>query len=126
MNMDIQIIQAASTVLLVLVIPFAIQAIKTKAMSANASRVVALALSLAAGAIAGFINGIPATPALWVAVIFAMVGGIQTAYAAFKAVGITNKWLDALLEIGNVATAEPAKAVEPAKPTEDAPADHAE
>jgi hypothetical protein len=120
MNMDIQIIQAASTVLLVLVVPFAIQAIKTKAMSANASRVVALVLSLTAGAIGGFINGIPETPALWVTVIFAIVGGIQTAYAAFKAVGITNKWLDALLEIGNVSAAEPAK------PTEDAHVDHAE
>jgi hypothetical protein len=120
MNMDIQIIQAASTVLLVLVVPFAIQAVKTKAMSANASRVVALVLSLTAGAIGGFINGIPETPALWVTAIFAVVGGIQTAYTAFKAVGITNKWLDALLEIGNVSAAEPAK------PTEDAPVDHAE
>ena len=34
--------------------------------------------------------------------IFACVGGVQVAYAAFKAVGITSKWLDSLLALGDV------------------------
>ena len=36
----------------------------------------------------------------WVTAIFACVGGVQVAYAAFKAVGVTDKWLDALLAMG--------------------------
>ena len=34
--------------------------------------------------------------------IFALIGGVQTAYTLFKGVGITSKWLDALLALGNV------------------------
>ena len=34
--------------------------------------------------------------------IFACVGGVQVAYAAFKSVGITDKWLDALLALGDI------------------------
>ena len=32
----------------------------------------------------------------------AAVGGVQVAYAAFKSVGITDKWLDALLALGDI------------------------
>ena len=45
-------------------------------------------------------NGIPTDPGAWVTAIFACVGGVQVAYAAFKAVGVTDKWLDALLAMG--------------------------
>lgn len=34
--------------------------------------------------------------------IFTCVGGVQVAYAAFKAVGVTSKWLDSLLALGDV------------------------
>lgn len=47
-------------------------------------------------------NGIPTDPSAWVTSIFACVGGVQVAYAAFKAVGITSKWLDSLLALGDV------------------------
>ena len=32
----------------------------------------------------------------------AAVGGVQVAYAAFRSVGITDKWLDALLALGQL------------------------
>lgn len=41
-------------------------------------------------------------PSAWVTSIFACVGGVQVAYAAFKSVGITDKWLDALLALGDI------------------------
>ena len=47
-------------------------------------------------------NGAPADPGAWVTSIFACVGGVQVAYAAFKSVGITDKWLDALLALGEI------------------------
>lgn len=98
------IIQAISTIISVLLIPWVVQLIKTQAMTGNTARWVSLAISLAAGITTGFIGGIPATPGDWVTCILAVVGGIQIAYSAFKAVGITNSWLDALLNVGNVST----------------------
>ena len=62
----------------------------------------AMTLSLIAGVVTGFVSGIPSDPASWVTCVFALVGGVQTAYTLFKGVGVTSKWLDALLgvEIG--------------------------
>lgn len=91
--------QAIATVLLSLVIPFAVQAIKTGAMGSEAARWVALACSVAAGVVTGLVGGIPATVGAWVTAIFAMVGGVQLAYTLFKSVGVTNRWLDALLAV---------------------------
>ena len=45
-------------------------------------------------------GGMPTDPTAWVTSVFAAVGGVQVAYAAFKAVGVTDKWLDALLAMG--------------------------
>ena len=47
-------------------------------------------------------GGVPTEPSAWVTSIFASVGGVQVAYAAFKSVGITDKWLDALLALGDI------------------------
>ena len=77
-------IQAGLTVCTVLVVPYIVQAIKTKAMTGNVARWTAIA------------------PSAWVTSIFACVGGVQVAYAAFKSVGITDKWLDALLALGDI------------------------
>jgi hypothetical protein len=96
------ILQVSAAIVSVLVVPFLVQAIKTHAMSGNAARFVSILVSVIAGVIAGFVGGIPADPAAWLTAVFAIVGGVQTAYAAFRAVGITDKWLDALLNLGNV------------------------
>lgn len=96
------IVQAIATLISVLVIPFIVQLIKTEAMQANTARWVALIVSVAAGVVTGFIGGIPANPGDWVTCVLAVVGGIQVAYSAFKAVGVSNVWLEALLNVGNV------------------------
>ena len=95
-------IQAALTVCTVLVVPYIVQAIKTKAMTGNVARWIAIAVSALCGALTAMVNGMPADPGAWVTSIFACVGGVQVAYAAFKPVGITDKWLDALLALGDI------------------------
>ena len=92
-------LQVASSIVLAIIVPFLVQAIKTEAMSGTAARWVAVAASIAAGLFAGFVGGLPAEPAAWLTCVFAMVGGVQTAYTAFKSVGVTSKWLDALLGV---------------------------
>lgn len=94
-------IELVSTVLIALVIPYAVQLIKTEAISGNAARAIAIALSVVAGVVAGFITGVPEDAAGWATCIFAMIGGVQTAYTLFRGVGITSKWLDALLAVGS-------------------------
>lgn len=93
-------IQAALAVISSVILPFIIQAIKSEAMGGNAARWLAIAASALFGALTAMANGIPTDPGAWVTAIFACVGGVQVAYAAFKAVGVTNKWLDALLAMG--------------------------
>lgn len=82
-----------------LLVPWAVQLVKTEAVSGNAARWLAIAASVVAGLVTGFVGGVPADPAAWVTCVFAVVGGVQAAYAAFKALGITSKWLDSLLAV---------------------------
>ena len=111
------IMQALAAVVLSIAVPWAVQLIKTEAMTGKAARVLALACSLLAGIVTGFVGGVPADPGAWVtcafAVVggvpadpgawvtcaFAVVGGVQAAYTLFKSVGFTSKWLDALLGV---------------------------
>lgn len=93
------IMQAGAAIVLSLVVPFAVQLIKTDAMTGKAARVLALACSLLAGIVTGLVGGVPADPGAWVTCAFAVVGGVQAAYTLFKSVGITSKWLDALLGV---------------------------
>ena len=95
-------IQAGLTVCTVLVVPYIVQAIKSKAMGGNTARWLAIAVSALCGALTAVADGMPTDPGAWVTSIFACVGGAQVAYAAFKSVGITDKWLDALLALGDV------------------------
>lgn len=93
------IMQAGAAIVLSLVVPFAVQLIKTEAMTGKAARVLALACSLLAGIVTGLVGGTPSDPGAWVTCAFAVVGGVQAAYTLFKGVGITSKWLDALLGV---------------------------
>lgn len=95
-------IQAGLTVTTVLVVPYIVQVIKTKTMTSTAARWTAISVSALCGALTAMANGAPADPGAWVTSIFACVGGVQVAYAAFKSVGITDKWLDALLALGEI------------------------
>ena len=93
-------IQLIATLVSAVVIPYIVQLIKTHTMSANVARALGIGVSLLAGVLTGFIAGIPDTPAAWLTCVFAVIGGVQVAYAAFKAVGVTSAWLDALQNIG--------------------------
>lgn len=95
-------IQAALTIASVLVVPYIVQAIKTEAMGGAAARWIAIGVSVACGVLTGFAAGVPAEAGAWVTCIFSIVGGVQVAYAAFKSVGVTSRWLDALLELGSI------------------------
>ncbi len=96
------IVQAGAAIVLSLIVPFAVQLIKTQAMEGKAARLLALACSLLAGIVTGLVGGVPSDPGAWVTCAFAVVGGVQAAYTLFKGVGFTSKWLDALLGVGNV------------------------
>lgn len=93
------IMQAGAAIVLSLIVPFAVQLIKTQAMEGKAARLLALACSLLAGIVTGLVGGVPSDPGAWVTCAFAVVGGVQAAYTLFKGVGITSKWLDALLGV---------------------------
>ena len=95
-------IQAGLTVCTVLLVPYIVQAIKSKAMAGNVARWIAIAVSALCGVLTAMAGGMPTEPAAWVTSIFACVGGVQVAYAAFKTVGVTDKWLDALLALGDI------------------------
>lgn len=99
-------VQAIAALIAALVIPFVVQLIKTDAMRGNVARWVSLVVSLVAGIVAGMAGGMPDSPEMLVTCVFATVGGIQTAYAAFKAVGVTSKVFDALLAVGSPSQAE--------------------
>ena len=92
--------EAMALVATSLVVHFAVQLVKTGAVRGAAARWLAIATSLAAGAICATAAGIPESPALWAQACFAAVGGTQAAYAAYKSVGVTSQWLDALAAIG--------------------------
>ncbi|MEK0215847.1 hypothetical protein [Bifidobacterium mongoliense] len=96
------IMQTITAIVSALIVPFLVQAIKTHAMSGNIARFVSILVSLLAGVATGFVGGLPAEPGAWMTCIFAVVGGVQTAYAAFRAVGVTSRWLDALLNLGSI------------------------
>lgn len=95
-------IQAGLTVYTVLVVPYIVQAIKSKAMTGNMARWIAIAVSALCGALTAMAGGMPTDASAWVTSIFACVGGVQVAYAAFKTVGVTDKWLDTLLALGDI------------------------
>lgn len=94
-------IQAIASVVSALVVPFLVQAIKTEAMGGEVARWVSIMVSLLAGLLTGLAGGVPDDPGAWATCVFAVVGGVQVAYSAFKSVGVTSKWLDALLSLGS-------------------------
>lgn len=91
--------EAIALIVTALVVPFVVQLIKQQAITGNGARWVAIGVSVLAGICAGFIGGIPDTSAAWVTCIFAAIGGVQVAYAAFRSVGIISKWLEALASV---------------------------
>lgn len=93
------VIELIAGLVVVLVIPYLVNAIKSETLTGNAARWLAIGVSVLGGVVVGLVGGIPDTPQAWFATVLAVVGGVQTAYSAFKSVGVTSKWLDALLDL---------------------------
>lgn len=93
---------ALTTIFTALILPFAIQVIKSESVSPNVARWLAIIISVLFGLLGALANGIPMDPGSIVTFILAFVGGVQVAYSGFKSIGITSKWLDNLLAIGTI------------------------
>lgn len=93
-------ITQVATLIICVVLPYVVNLCKNTAWSKTAKRWIAIVVSVIVGVATGIISGIP-TPDMFVTWILAVIGGTQIAYAAFKSIGITSNWLDALDGVGN-------------------------
>ena len=91
---------AIGALLMSVVIPYIVNLCASNDWSGEVKRWLAIAFSLAVGIIAGVAAGLP-TPETLVSWALAIVGATQIAYGLFKNIGITDSWLEALLNIGN-------------------------
>ena len=94
-----------ATIIIVILLPYVVNLVKKAEWSADAKRWLAIVFSVVAGVATAAINGVP-TPETLLTWVLAIIGGIQVAYAAFKSVGVTSGWLDALEGIGSKTEAE--------------------
>lgn len=88
-----------ATLILCVALPYVVNLCKNASWSTSAKRWLAIAFSIVAGIATAFMSGVP-TPETLVTWVLAVVGGVQIAYAAFKAIGVTSNWLDALEGVG--------------------------
>lgn len=101
------IMEAIALVVTALLVPYVVALVRNEAITGNRARWLAVGVSALAGIVAGLVGGVPATPGDLVACIFAAVGGTQVAYTAFRSVGVTSKWLTALMEVGTNDSVKP-------------------
>lgn len=88
-----------ATLVVVVVLPFFVNLCTTEAISSNVKRWIVIVVSLLVGIATGVLSGFP-TPETLVTWVLACLGGVQLSYSAFKSIGITNTWLEALQGIG--------------------------
>lgn len=89
-----------ATLILCVVIPYVVNLCKKAEWSTSAKRWIAIVFSVIAGVATGLLSGMPTAETL-VTWSLAVVGGVQIAYAAFKAIGVTSNLLDALEGVGS-------------------------
>lgn len=92
-----------ATLILCVVIPYVVNLCKKAEWSTAAKRWLAIIFSIVAGVATALLSGIPTAETL-VTWVLAVVGGVQLAYTAFKSIGVTSGWLDALEGIGSKTT----------------------
>ena len=92
--------EAIALVVTGLVVPYVVALIRNEAITGNRARWLAVGVSALAGVVAAFVGGVPTSPAEVIACVFAAIGGTQVAYTAFRSVGVTSRWLEALMEVG--------------------------
>lgn len=94
------VLEAIALLVTALVVPYVVALIRNEAITGSKARWLAVGVSVLAGIVTGFVGGIPTTIGAWVTCIFASVGAVQAAYTAFRSIGVTSKWLTALMEVG--------------------------
>lgn len=87
-------------VILVVAIPYVVNLCKKSEWTSDTKRWLSICCSIVAGLATAFLSGAP-TPDTLVTWVLAVVGGVQISYTAFKSIGITSNWLDALEGIGS-------------------------
>lgn len=92
-------VSGIAALIIVVLLPFFVNLCTTGAVSSNAKRWIVIIISILVGLATGITAGLP-TPETLVTWVLACLGGVQLAYSAFKAIGITNTWLDALQGVG--------------------------
>lgn len=89
-----------ATLVICVIMPYVVNLCKKSQWDKNVKRWLAIGVSLLVGVATGVISGIP-TPETFVTWVLAVIGGTQVAYSAFKTIGVTSGWLDALEGIGS-------------------------
>lgn len=92
-------IQVVGIIITAIAVPYVVALIKSEAITGNRARWLAIGISIAAGIVTALASGIPATPMDVIVCVITAIGAVQLAYSAFKSVGVTCKWLDALSAI---------------------------
>ena len=92
---------AAWPFVLTVLLPFVVALIARMEWSSNAKSWLATGLALVVGVAAVLTTDIAITPENLALVVAVVRGGVQIVYDLFRNVGITSKWLDALLQLGS-------------------------
>ena len=91
------IINDGAIIIISIVLPFVVSLCQSESWSAHTKQWIAVAVCLVAGVAYVITSGAPLSDIPTVAVTF--VGGTQTAYLLFSAIGIKSKILDALARV---------------------------
>lgn len=86
-------IPAISAIFFSLFLPYVVQLVKRAKWSKTVNWIVAIVISLIAGIFTALVSGAP-SPETFVLWVVAVVGAVQAAYNLFKAIGVTDEWLD--------------------------------
>lgn len=89
-----------ATLIVCVVLPYVVNICKKVEWSTSTKRWFAIGFSVLAGIATGVLTGVPTAETL-VTWVLAVIGGTQVAYSAFKSIGVTSTWLDALEGLGS-------------------------
>lgn len=89
-----------ATIIICVILPYVVNLCKKAEWSTEVKRWLAIGVSVLVGIATGVISGVP-TPSTLVTWVLAVIGGVQVAYTAFRGIGVTSGWLDALEGIGS-------------------------
>ena len=91
------IINGGAIIIISIVLPFVVSLCQSESWSSRTKEWIAVAISAVVGVAYVVQSGLPLSDVVPVAVTF--VGGCQTAYLCFSAIGIKSKVLDALARV---------------------------